>query len=44
MAGFSNDLSVTGLLGRRGFFENFVVKIDASSSLPYCEIDKIHRT
>ena len=43
MAGFSRDLSVTGLLGRRGFFENFVVKIDSSSSPPFCEIDKIHR-
>ncbi len=44
MAGFSRDLSVTGLLGRRGFFENFIVKIDASGSPPYCEIEKIHRT
>lgn len=43
MAGFSHDLSVTGLLGRRGFFENFVVKIDASTSPPTCEIEKIHR-
>ena len=44
MAGFARELSVTGLLGRRGFFENFVVKIDASASPPYCEIEKIHRT
>jgi len=43
MAGFSRDLSVTGLLGRRGFFENFIVNIDASSSPPNCEIEKIHR-
>ena len=43
MAGFSKDLSVTGLLGRRGFFENFIVKIDASGSPPICEIEKIHR-
>ncbi len=43
MAGFSRDLSVTGLLGRRGFFEHFIVNIDASSSPPYCEIEKIHR-
>ena len=43
MAGFSKDLSVTGLLGRRGFFENFIVKIDASVSPPHCEIEKIHR-
>jgi hypothetical protein len=43
MAGFSRELSVTGLLGLRGFFENFSVKIDASTSPPYCEIEKIHR-
>lgn len=43
MAGFSRDLAVTGLLGRRGFFENFIVNIDASSSPPSCEIEKIHR-
>jgi len=43
MAGFSRDLSVTGLLGRRGFFQNFIVKIDASTAIPHCEIEKIHR-
>lgn len=43
MAGFSPDLAVTGLLGRRGFFDNFVVKFDAATSPPYCEIEKIHR-
>ena len=43
MAGFSPDLAVTGLLGRRGFFDNFIVKFDASTSPPYCEIEKIHR-
>jgi hypothetical protein len=43
MAGFSRHLSVTGLLGRRGFCENFVVKLDASTSPPHCEIEKIHR-
>lgn len=43
MAGFSPDLSVTGLLGRRGFFDNFVVKFDASVFPPQCEIEKIHR-
>jgi len=43
MAGFSPDLAVTGLLGRRGFFDNFVVKFDASTFPPHCEIEKIHR-
>ena len=37
MAGFSSAIAVTGLLGRRGFFENFAVKIDASTSPPYCK-------
>lgn len=44
MAGFSRDLSVAGILGRRGFFENFVVTIDSSTIPPFCEIHKIHRT
>jgi hypothetical protein len=43
MAGFSHQLSVTGLLGLRGFFENFVVTIDSSVHPPHCEIEKIHR-
>jgi hypothetical protein len=43
MAGFCPELAVTGLLGRRGFFDNFVVKFDASTAPPYCEIEKIHR-
>jgi hypothetical protein len=44
MAGFSKDLSVAVLLGLRGFFEHFIVKIDSSSNTPHCEIEKIHRT
>ncbi len=44
MAGFSKDLSVAGLLGLRGFFEHFIVKVDSSSNPPHCEIEKIHRT
>jgi len=43
MAGFASDLSVAGLLGIRGFFENFVVTIDSSIQPPTCQIDKIHR-
>lgn len=43
MAGFCEELSVGGILGRRGFFENFVVKIDSSTSPPFVELDKIHR-
>jgi hypothetical protein len=43
MAGFSEQLSVAGLLGRRGFFENFIVRIDASSNPPSFDVEKIHR-
>jgi len=43
MAGFSEQLSVAGLLGRRGFFGNFAVKIDSSPSPPWLELDKINR-
>ncbi len=43
MAGFSWELAVGGILGRRGFFENFVVKIDSSTTPPTCELEKIHR-
>jgi hypothetical protein len=43
MAGFSAELSVGGILGRRGFFDNFVVKIDSSTDPPSFEFDRIHR-
>jgi len=43
MAGFSNEMSVAGLLGRRGFFEDFVVKIDSSTIPPYFDLEKISR-
>jgi len=43
MAGFSEQMSVAGLLGRRGFFEDFIVRIDSSTSPPSFELDKINR-
>ncbi len=43
MAGFSTDLTVAGLLGRRGFFEDFIVKIDSSTNPPYFDLEKINR-
>ena len=43
MAGFSEEMSVAGLLGRRGFFEDFVVKIDSSTAPPFLELEKINR-
>lgn len=41
MAGFSWDLAVAGILGRRGFFQNFVTKIDSSRDPPTIEMEKI---
>lgn len=43
MAGFSWELSVAGILGRRGFFENFVVTIDATPNTPALELQRIRR-
>lgn len=43
MAGFSSALAVGGILGRRGFFENFVVRIDSSTTPPTFDLEKIHR-
>jgi hypothetical protein len=43
MAGFSEEISVAGLLGRRGFVEEFIVKIDSSTAPPSFEIEKINR-
>lgn len=41
MAGFSWQLGVTGILGRRGFFQNFITTIDSSGNLPHVELRKI---
>jgi hypothetical protein len=43
MAGFSDKLSVAGLLGRRGFFDDFIVRIDSSTTPPSFDLDKINR-
>lgn len=43
MAAFTWQIQVAGLLGRRGFFDNFSVKFDASSDPPVMEIDRINR-
>jgi hypothetical protein len=42
-AGFVENLSMAGLLGRRGFFETFVVRFDHSSSPPYHGLERIPR-
>lgn len=44
MVGFSWGLAVGGLVGRRGFFENFLVKFDCSPDPPQIEIERLHRT
>jgi hypothetical protein len=41
MAGFSWDLAVLGILGRRGFFQNFITTIDSSQNPPQIELKKI---
>jgi hypothetical protein len=43
MVGFSKFLSVAGLLGRRGFFDNFKFSLDGTSESPAFEIEKINR-
>ncbi|MDA2913163.1 hypothetical protein MYX77_04250 [Acidobacteriia bacterium AH_259_A11_L15] len=43
MAGFSSGLAVGGILGRRGFFGNFLVKFDCSTHPPQLEIERLHR-
>ena len=41
-AAFSWKMSVVGILGRRGFFDNFSIKFDASTSPPTLELERIH--
>jgi len=43
-AGFSAHMAVAGLLGRRGFFENYIVKIDSSTRPPSFELDRVNRS
>jgi hypothetical protein len=42
-AGFSENLSVAGLVGRHGFFEHFKVSFDPSNNPPGFELTRIHR-
>lgn len=41
--GFSDKLSVTGILGRGGFFDNFYVYFDHSTKPPILQIDRIQK-
>lgn len=42
-AGFSDALSVAGILGRRGFFEHFIVTFDSAPTPPEVEIQRLAR-
>lgn len=42
-AGFSDDLSVAGILGRRGFFEHFIVTFDPTCEPPGFEMTRVGR-
>ncbi len=42
LAGFSDRLAVAGILGRRGFFDNFTVIFDASSQPPCIEANRVY--
>ncbi len=44
MAGFSWSLAVGALLGRRGFFENFLIRFDCSLFPPQLDVRRLHRT
>jgi len=43
MAGFSWGLTVGGILGRRGFFDNFNVSFDSSADPPTIELMRTYR-
>ena len=43
MAGFCKQLGTTGLLGRFGFFSNFVVHLDHTTIPPRIRVEKINR-
>jgi len=42
-AGFSHQLSVAGLLGQSGFFNNFIVTFDFTPHPPSFDIQRIDR-
>jgi hypothetical protein len=42
-AGFTDQLPLAGLLGRRGFFEHFRITFDPSAEPPGFELERIHK-
>lgn len=43
-AGFYDKLGFSGILGRHGFFEHFIVTFDPCNNPPGVSIERIHRT
>lgn len=43
MVGYSEFLSVGGLLGRRGLFDSFIFTLDGTGSPPTFELEKLGR-
>jgi hypothetical protein len=41
MAGFSKKLAVAGMLGRSGFFDNYIVTFDPCNNPPGLEIQRV---
>ncbi len=42
-AAFIDALPVTGLLGRKGFFENFKITFDPTGDTPGMELERVHK-
>jgi hypothetical protein len=42
-AAFSRDVSIGALLGRRGFFENFIITFDPSATPPGFDLQRLGR-
>jgi hypothetical protein len=43
VAGFSKELSVAGILGRSGFFDNYIIQFDPSSTPPGFDMQRVGR-
>jgi hypothetical protein len=41
-AGFTNDLPIAGLLGRRGFFDSFKISFDPAGVTPGFDIERFY--
>ena len=43
IGGFSGDLSTAAILGRHGFFDNFIVTFDPCAEPPGLRVERVHR-